>query len=137
MLEKDAAASQEQVRLLYRVQPLAEALYAGRIDEAGESLAGLENESAIFLDFYRGELALLEGKPDEAMLSLERIVEEEQTEHRRLFPYFGRLRLAEAYRLAGDGDTAAKILDRAAKEYAVKDLIRHVTSARKRYYREN
>ncbi|MGH2571040.1 MAG: tetratricopeptide repeat protein [bacterium] len=136
-LENDggrAAAGKTEVATLRRVQPIARALYEGRLSEAERGLEPLATSSEPFVAFYRGELLTLQGRDEAAIAQYAKLAGSELPERWRLFRYFARLRLAEACARLGDADKAASVLGEALDSYPTRDLLRHVTKARRRWY---
>jgi hypothetical protein len=129
-----AAAGRTEVATLRSVQPIARALYEGRLAEAEQGLASLGTASEPFVAFYRGELLTMRGQDEAAIREYAKLVENELPERFRLFRYFARLRLAEAHARRGDSEKAADALGDAMDSYPTRDLLRHVTRARKRWY---
>ena len=133
MLRTRRDQDRDETTMTLRLQPVARALHEGRLDDAERELRTVSGKNSLYLDFCRGELELLRGRPMAARPYFERLVDRRQASRWRLLPYFGHLRLAEVYRLSGNGDRAGVILDDAFDSQDVKDLIRHVTGARSRF----
>ncbi len=119
---------------LLAVQPAAQALYAGALDEAEAALAAVHEVEAPFLDFYRGELELLRQRPDAALPYFVLLANAKSEDCWHWFRYCARLRVAEIHGARGDHETAARTLQKAMDVHAPRDLLRHVARARKHYY---
>jgi tetratricopeptide (TPR) repeat protein len=128
------AASAEEVETLRRLQPIARALYGGRLVEAEEALDELGSDRDPIVAFYRGELLTLQGRDAEAIPEYLELTDGERPERWHLFRYFARLRLAEAYARSGDAGKAKDFVDDALDSHPTKDLLRHVTQGRKRWF---
>jgi tetratricopeptide (TPR) repeat protein len=129
-----AAAGKTEVATLRRIQPIVRALYEGRLSEAERGLEPLATSSEPFVAFYRGELLTLQGRDEAAIAQYAKLTGSELPERWRLFRYFARLRLAEAAARLGDAEKAASVLGEALDSYPTRDLLRHVTKARRRWY---
>jgi tetratricopeptide (TPR) repeat protein len=128
------ASDPSEVETLRKVEPIARALYDGRIAEAEDALHSLGSIDEPIVSFYRGELFTLQGRDAEAITEYRKLTEVQLPERWRLYRYFSRIRLAESLVREGDPERAANVLGDAADSYPIHDLLRHVTQARKRYF---
>jgi tetratricopeptide (TPR) repeat protein len=133
--DRSSVASDEESAALVEIQPAVRALYAGDLAAAAAGLEAVGDVDMPILHFYRGELALLNDAPEEALQHYAR-ANHVQTGRDRWawFRYFAKARSAEIHGAAGDLRKAAKLLDSATDKHLHKDLVRHVTQARQRYY---
>ncbi|UCE03383.1 MAG: hypothetical protein JSW67_04115 [Candidatus Latescibacterota bacterium] len=132
---KSSVASEAESRALLQIQPAVRALYAGDLATAAAGLEAVADVEMPILHFYRGELALLSDEPEAALQHYAR-ANHVQTGRDRWawFRYFAKARSAEIHGAAGEHKKAAKLLDSATDKHLNKDLVRHVTKARQRYY---
>jgi len=134
-LDPDVRASEPaEVETLRKIQPIARDLYAGRLDEADAGLRALGPRNEPFVAFLGGELLTLQGRDEEALVEYERLTTADLPERWHLWQYFARLRAAEAYGRLGDPDHAKELLDAALDSHPTKDLLKHVTLGRKRWF---
>jgi tetratricopeptide (TPR) repeat protein len=133
--EEGAAANAVAWQNLEAMQAWIRALYAGRYDEVADALS-LWGEDPIAL-FYRGELELLRQRPEDAVTPLERFLEFDTPPRYRFYRYLTMLRLAEAYDRIGDRERAKEMLGTAIDFHSDRDLMRHVTKARRRWFEES
>ena len=133
VLQEPAPLEQERRNLL-ALQGDLEAMYAGAPDGAASALAGLQDQSSPPLDFYRGELELLRDRPEAAEPYFTRLTQVKGDGCWSLFRYVAYLRLAEIQGGSGHYSAAASTLQKAMDSREQRDLLRHVTRARKRYY---
>ncbi|MFN8178900.1 MAG: hypothetical protein U0167_13305 [bacterium] len=131
-----AVASAEDVDTLRRLQPVARAIYEGRLDEAESSLRDFPPASP-FVVFYQAEILQLRGRSREALPHYERLLAPAVPSRCRLFVRIARLRAAEIHASLGEWEAAAAAFEDEIEKYDVKDMLRHVVRARQRYfYRE-
>jgi tetratricopeptide (TPR) repeat protein len=128
-----AVASASEVELLRAVQPAARALSKRDLPEASRILDSLPGEDAI-VAFYRAELEVLSGRPNAAIPHYRKLDRDDLPERMRLFRYVARLRLAQVIAESGDYEHSAEVLQRAIESFELRDLMRHVTKARRRYF---
>jgi tetratricopeptide (TPR) repeat protein len=131
--EPDAAASPAEVERLERLQPVAAALYAGRLDEAEAGLESLPEDDAM-VAFYAAELRQLRGDDEGALARFERLRAPDVPARCRIFRRVARLRIAEIHARSGQWEKAARTFDDEIERYDVKDMLRHVVRARQRYF---
>jgi tetratricopeptide (TPR) repeat protein len=135
VLDERSAATPEEVQALLQIQQALQSLYAGNLQRAAEGLDALRDVDTPFMHFYRGELEMLRGNGEEA---LEHFGRANHVRTRRdrwaWFRYFALVRAAEIQGSRGEYGKAAKLLDDAIDKHLNKDLIRHVTRARQRYF---
>ncbi len=130
---QEPGASAAEAQLLRELQPALRALYAGDL-QAAETALGAPGLPPPCVDFYRGEIELLRQRPASALPHFEHLLGSEHAACWRWFHYFAYLRAAEAHAALGAKSDAAKALDKALDYREERDLLRHVTRARKRYY---
>lgn len=135
VLDDDSAAPPEEVEALRQIQPALRDLYAGNTEAAARDLRMHGALDTPFMHFYRGELEMLRGNHAQALEHYERANHVRTRRDRwAWYRYFALARAAEIHGAAGDNRKAAKTLDEATDKHLHKDLIRHVTEARQRYY---
>jgi tetratricopeptide (TPR) repeat protein len=134
MRESAGPAPPELVQLLHDAQPAARAIYEGRLLDAEFMLTELSWPEPCFLDFYRGEVAFLDGRLRAALPHYSRLVSAENPLPGRLFRRIARLRIAEIYAEIGDRESARETIGEGIDHYDVKDLIRHVAKGRQRHW---
>jgi len=133
VLQEDSAALKAQANSVMQLQPWIRALYEGRFDEVAQGLARWGNQEPL-VQFYSGELELLRGQPGAAIDPLKAFLARDTAPRLRMFRFLARTRLAEAYDRTGQRNKAADTLDKAIDLHEDRDLIRHITKARKRWF---
>lgn len=131
---QEPAPREEERRNLLALQGDLQEMYAGTTDAAASALAGLQEQNSPPLDFYRGELELLRDRPEAAEPYFTRLTQTKGDGCWSLFRYVAYLRLAEIQGGSGHFSAAASTLQKAMDSREQRDLLRHVTRARKRYY---
>ncbi len=129
---ESASASADEVDRLRRLEPVASAVYGGRLEEAATALDALGDDPLV--SFYRGEIEHLRGRHGEALSHYERVLAANVPHRCRLFRRISRLRIAEIRASLGEWADAARTLDDEIERYDVKDMIRHVVRARQRHF---
>jgi tetratricopeptide (TPR) repeat protein len=133
--EDGAAASPIAWQRLETLQPWIRALYDGRYAEVADGLSHW-GEDPLAL-FYRAELELLRERPEAAIEPLQRFLAYDTPPRYRFYRYLTMLRLAEAYGRSGNRTRAEEILGDAIDFHEDRDLMRHVTKARRRWYEDS
>ena len=131
---QEPAPLEEERRNLLALQGDLQEMYAGTTDAVASALAGLQEQNSPPLDFYRGELELLRDRPEAAEPYFTRLTQTKGDGCWSLFRYVAYLRLAEIQGGSGHFSAAASTLQKAMDSREQRDLLRHVTRARKRYY---
>ncbi len=129
----DAILPAEEQRLLEDLQPALRAMYAGD-PSAAEVALGQTDIEAPFVHFYRGEVELLRGREEFALGHFEAVTNREQHPRWWFYESLARVRSAEVHAAMGDDGAAQKSLRGMIDTHPVKDLLRHIARARKRYY---
>jgi predicted Zn-dependent protease len=132
VLEESATAAAAQQQSLEQLQPWIRALYAGRYDEVAVGLSRWGDDPLAL--FYQAELELLRGSPGEAIAPLQQLLAIKTPERLRWYRYLAMLRLAEAYDRTGQRKKAESTLGEAIEFHSDRDLMRHVTKARQRWF---
>lgn len=114
------------------LQPALRALYAGDVEPAANALRRMQTE-APFVDFYRGEVEMLRGHNELALEHFKAVSRNEDPVW-WLYQSLAYIRLAEIQAALGDDGSAQSELRRMIDTHPVKDLLRHIARARKRYY---
>ena len=133
VLQEPAPLEEERRRLL-ALQPQLGAMYAGALEGAASALEALAGQEGPALDFYRGELEMLRARPEAAEPYFARGAHAKGDGCWSWFRYVASLRLAEIQGGNGHFSTAATTLQKAMDSREQRDLLRHVTRARQRYY---
>jgi hypothetical protein len=128
-----AVATPEQVATFRRAQEAARALYSGDRRTAQQLLEALGTTDDPAVNFYRGEMARLEGNAPAALQMYERLIGRELP---RRWRFFKTLAYARAAELRGPTAPAAaeELLGRAVAFDEARDLFRHLLRSRRRYY---
>ena len=129
----DATPSADERRAFEQMQPALRDLYAGDPAAAEHILRGAAPD-APFVHFYRGELELLRGHPELALPHFRELTRFEVESCWWAYASLAHVREAEIHAAMGDDDAAQGALRRMVDAHPVKDLIRHLARARKRYY---
>ena len=129
-----AAATESEVEQWRDLAGAARHLYAGHLGEARRELDRYEDEESPLIAFYRGELAFVAGRGAEALEHYAPLVENDARSRFRFLEFLATVRTAEILGWRGDASEAASLLTEAVDDYPVKDLLRHVTKARARFF---
>jgi tetratricopeptide (TPR) repeat protein len=131
--KEDAIPAVEERNLIQQLQPALRALYAGDPSAADRALRTQAPDSP-FANFYRGEVELMRGRNEFALRHFQTLTEREPHPRWWLYQSLAHVRVAEIHAALGDNDAAQKSLRRMIDSHPVKDLLRHIARARKRYY---
>jgi tetratricopeptide (TPR) repeat protein len=130
----NAAATPDEVGAWHALEPIVQDLYDGRFAEAGRGLDEWTGVESPLFEFYRGELDYLSGRSVESLEHFERLIAPGTRDRFRFFRFLATLRVAEVVGRRGETERASNLLKQAVDAYPVKDLLRHVTKARARYF---
>jgi tetratricopeptide (TPR) repeat protein len=129
-----AEAPSAEAEASRRAESVARPLYSGHLAEAASALATLDGLGSPLLDFYRGDVAFLQGNRQKALPLFRDLYTRRLPERWRMFRYLAQMRAAEIQGALGDDKAAARTLGRALELYEDRDLLRHLIKARRRYF---